>query len=58
MSNDTQPPVNLFAAQQEVLRERLIFLLATQHPVLRADVVRALEEEGKLLFAQLAHGHC
>ncbi len=49
MSSDTQPPVNLFAAQQEVLRERLIFLLATQHPVLRADVVRALEEEGKLL---------
>ena len=49
MSNDTQPPVNLFAAQQEVLRERLIFLLATQHPVVRADVVRALEEEGKLL---------
>src|SRR2546421_3905740 len=49
MSNDTQPPVNLFAAQQEVLRERLIFLLATQHPVLRADVVRALEQEGKLL---------
>src|SRR6266704_368228 len=49
MSNDTQPPVNLFAAQQEVLRERLLFLLATQHPVLRADVVRALEEEGKLL---------
>jgi geranylgeranyl pyrophosphate synthase len=49
MSNDTQPPVNLFAAQQDVLRERLLFLLATQHPVLRADVVRALEEEGKLL---------
>jgi len=49
MSNDTQPPVNLFAAQQEVLRERLLFLLATLHPVLRADVVRALEEEGKLL---------
>ena len=49
MSNDTQPPVNLFAAQQEVLRERLLFLLAKQHPVLRADVVRALEEEGKLL---------
>src|SRR6266571_8175236 len=49
MSNDTQPPVNLFAAQQDVLRERLLFLLATLHPVLRADVVRALEEEGKLL---------
>jgi geranylgeranyl pyrophosphate synthase len=49
MSNDTQPPVNLFAAQQEVLRERLLFLLATQHPALRADIVRALEEEGKLL---------
>ena len=49
MSNDTQPPVNLFAAQQVVLRERLLFLLATLHPVLRADVVRALEEEGKLL---------
>jgi len=49
MSNDTQPPVNLFAAQQDVLRELLLFLLATLHPVLRADVVRALEEEGKLL---------
>jgi len=42
MSNDTQPPVNLFAAQQDILRERLLFLLATLHPVLRADVVRAL----------------
>ena len=49
MSSDTQPPVNLFAAQQEVLRERLPFLLATQHSVLRGDIVRALEEEGKLL---------
>ncbi len=44
MSSDTQPPVNLFAAQQDVLRERLLFLLATLHPVLRADVVRALAD--------------
>ena len=49
MSNDTQPPVNLFAAQQDLLRERLRLLFTTLYPLLRADVVRVLEEEGKLL---------
>ncbi len=49
MSNDTQLPVNLFAAQQHLLSERLHYLLAVLHPVLYADVVRALEGEGKLL---------
>ncbi len=32
-----------------MLRERLHYLLATLHPLLHADVVRALEGEGKLL---------
>jgi geranylgeranyl pyrophosphate synthase len=49
MSNDTQPPVNLFAAHQDLLRERLRLLFTTLYPLLRADVVRVLEEEGKLL---------
>ena len=49
MSNDAQPPVSPFAAHQSLLRERLRSLLASLHPVLHADVVRALEGEGKLL---------
>src|SRR6266852_8635457 len=49
VGKDTQPPANLFAAHQHVLRERLLLLLAPLHPALRVDVVRALEEEGKLL---------
>jgi geranylgeranyl diphosphate synthase, type I len=49
MSNCPLPPVNPFAAHQHLLRERLLLLLSTLHPVLRADVVHALEEEGKLL---------
>src|SRR5438309_1814881 len=52
----TQPPVNPFAAHQSVLRERLNTLLATLHPLLHPDVVRALEGEGKLL-AQSSESH-
>ncbi len=48
-SNEAQEPLKPLAAQQLMLRERLYFLLAALHPVLRADVVHALEEEGKLL---------
>src|SRR6266567_7351075 len=49
MSNNAPSPINSLAAQQQLLRERLHALLAPLHPVLHADVVRALEEEGKLL---------
>src|SRR5438128_1029430 len=49
MSSDNQSPINPFAAQQSLLRERLHFFLASLHPALCADVVLALEEEGKLL---------
>lgn len=40
---------NFVAAQQALLIERLTCLLAPLHPVLRADVTRALQGEGKLL---------
>src|SRR5712692_8243665 len=50
MSNEAQPPVNPFAAQQQLLRERLHLLLTTLHPVLQMYVKRAFEERGKLLF--------
>lgn len=49
MSDRIQPSVNPFAAHQQLLRERLHHLLATLHPALHADIVRALEGEGKLL---------
>lgn len=49
MSNDAQPSANLFAAQQHMLRERLRLLLATLHPALHDDVVRSLQDGGKLL---------
>ena len=49
MSNDARPPLNMFAAQQNLLVERLNFLIAPLHPLLRADVLCALEEKGKLL---------
>jgi len=48
-SRHAQESLRPFAAQQLMLRERLYFLLAVLHPALRADVVRALEGEGKLL---------
>jgi geranylgeranyl pyrophosphate synthase len=50
MGNDAQLPVNPFAALQQLLRERLYLLLSTLHPALQADVKRAFEENGKLLF--------
>ena len=50
MSHKAQPPVNPFAAQQQLLRERLHLLLSTLHPALQKDVKRAFEESGKLLF--------
>ena len=56
VGTDTQPPANLFAAHQHVLRERLLLLLAPLHPALHVDVVRALEEEGKLLAKSPSHG--
>jgi geranylgeranyl diphosphate synthase, type I len=44
-----QPLINRFAAQQQLLRERLHLLLSTLHPELQKDVRRAFEESGKLL---------
>lgn len=49
MSEEAQDPVNPFAAQQQLLRERLHHLLSTLHPALQKDVRRAFEERGKLL---------
>ncbi len=49
MSNDTPLSVSPFAAHQQLLRERLHFLLTEIHPLLRADIICALEEPGKLL---------
>lgn len=49
MSKEAQLPVNPFAAQQQLLRERLHYLLSTLHPALRKDVIRAFQERGKLL---------
>src|SRR5712692_8388806 len=56
MSNDAQPSATLFAAQQHMLRERLRLLLATLHPALHDDVVRALQEGGKLFARPRADG--
>jgi len=53
MDNVLQPLENPFAAQQELLRERLNFLLTAVHPAMYADVVRAFQEEGKLLYQPL-----
>lgn len=52
MSDNSHTHVNQFAAQQQLLVDRLQFFLATLHSSLRADVVRALEAEGKLLSLQ------
>ena len=42
--------VHQVAAQQAMLAERLFYLLAPLHPALHADVIRALQGEGKLLY--------
>lgn len=49
MSKEAQFPVNPFAAHQQLLRERLHYLLSTLHPALQKDVIRAFQERGKLL---------
>lgn len=49
MSKEAQLPANPFAAQQQLLRERLHHLLSTLHPALQVDARRAFEERGKLL---------
>jgi geranylgeranyl diphosphate synthase, type I len=55
MSGDTLPLSNQFAAQQNLLRERLILILPTLHPLLRSDVQHVLEGQGKLLFQSQAN---
>ncbi|HLJ32289.1 MAG TPA: polyprenyl synthetase family protein [Ktedonobacteraceae bacterium] len=50
MSKDRLSSFSHYAAQQELLRERLHLILATLHPLLRSDVQQALEEKGKLLY--------
>jgi geranylgeranyl pyrophosphate synthase len=49
MSNNSQPSKETFAAHQQLLRERLFHLLTALHPMLRDDVIFALESEGRLL---------
>lgn len=49
-SQDKLIPLNSFAAQQQWLRERLLLMLATLHPLLQSDVQKALESKGKLLY--------
>jgi geranylgeranyl pyrophosphate synthase len=55
MSNQAQPPENLFAAYQIILGERLHLLLEALPPLLRTDVVSVLEGEGKLLSNHQTH---
>ena len=50
MSKDRLFSFSHFAAQQEVLRERLQLILATLHPLLKSDVQQVLEDRGKLLY--------
>jgi len=50
MSNDELSLFDQFAAQQEVLRERLLHILAMLHPLLRTDIQYVLKGRGKLLF--------
>jgi geranylgeranyl pyrophosphate synthase len=49
MSSNIPSSNNPYAAQQNMLVERLEFFLAILPPIIRTDVVLALEEEGKLL---------
>ncbi len=50
MSKDRLSPFRQYAAQQALLRERVHFILATLHPLLRSDVLQVLEDKGKLLY--------
>jgi geranylgeranyl pyrophosphate synthase len=49
VTSDPYSPINSFAAQQHILLEQLYFHLEQLPPVLRSDVMRVLEGEGKLL---------
>src|SRR5438128_8784329 len=49
MDNDVQFLERLIADRQQLLVDRLYLLLKDLHPLLRIDVVQALEGEGKLL---------
>ncbi len=49
MYEDRGSSVNPFTAHQQILRERLHFFLCTLHPEVYADVVRAFEDELKIL---------
>ena len=57
MNDDTGSLVNPFAAYQQMLRERLHFFLHTLHPAVYADVVRAFEDEVKILHQADQHIH-
>src|SRR5258708_10690140 len=50
MDNVIQPIEKPCAAQKQMLREGLNFLLTAVHPAMHADVVRAFQEGGKLLY--------
>lgn len=50
MSKDRESSFSQYAAQQELLRERLHLILATLHPLLKSDVQQVLEDKGKLLY--------
>ena len=50
MSNDRLSSFSQYTAQQALLRERLLLILATLHPLLKSDVQWVLEGKGKLLF--------
>jgi geranylgeranyl pyrophosphate synthase len=49
MNEDRGSLVNSLAAYQQMLRERLHFFLSALHPAVYADVVRAFEDELKIL---------
>ena len=50
MNEDTVSPFYQYAAHQEVLRERLSYILESLNAPLKVDVERALSDRGKLLF--------
>lgn len=55
MNQFKHPGFDHFAAQKILLRERLLLILATLHPLLRPDVQHVLEGQGKLLFQSQAN---
>lgn len=55
MTKDVPSIHDLVAAPQAMLKERLTHLLASLHPALHVDVIRALQGENKLLFRAETH---